>query len=83
MFMNNHMDYTNRTAFTPTLTPTTSGVITTSVCERSIPPDKKTGGKRSFEKTKLGAGEQFLPLDCRAKAGAQGVFSQTPVALLA
>ena len=35
-----------------------------------------------FQSTKSGAGEQFLLLDCRARACAKGVlFSQTPVAV--
>ena len=39
------------------------------------PPDKKTGGKRSFEKTGSGAGEQSLPRDCGAKARVKGNVS--------
>ena len=53
----------------------------TGVCEKSTPPEKKTCGKLSLENTESGAGEQFLPRDCLAKARATGVFcSQTPVA---
>ena len=37
----------------------------TAVCERIIPTDC---GEISFESTESGAGEQFLPLDCKAKA---------------
>ena len=44
------------------------------VCEKNTPPEKKTCGKSSFQSTKSGAGEQFLPLDCFAKARAKGFF---------
>ena len=46
------------------------------------PPEKKALEKISCQSTKSrAAGEQFLPLDCMAKARPKGVlFSQTPVA---
>ena len=44
------------------------------------PPEKNTCEKTSLQSAKSGAGEQFPPLDCKAKAGAKGMFcSQTPV----
>ena len=52
----------------------------TGVCERNTPPEKNTHGNLSFKNTKQGAGEQFLPQNCMAKAFGKGVcFSQTPV----
>ena len=39
-------------------------------CLRTTPPEKKTHGNISFRNT----GEQILPLDCKAKARAKGVF---------
>ena len=52
----------------------------TGACEKNTPPKKKTREVISFENAKSGAGEQFLLLDCRARACAKGVFiSQTPV----
>ena len=56
-------------------------LLHTGVCEKNIPPDRKTCGKTSLKNTKSGAGEQFLLLDCRAKARQHIYFlSQTPVA---
>ena len=46
----------------------------TAVCEKNIPPEKKTHRKISLKNTKSGVGEQFLLLDCMAKACAKGVF---------
>ena len=40
---------------------------------KNTPLDWKTGGKLSFQKTKSGAGLQFLLLDCRARACTKGV----------
>ena len=52
----------------------------TGVCEKNTPPEKRTLGKIGFRSTKSGAGEQFLPLECKAKACAKAVsFSETPV----
>ena len=45
----------------------------TGVCETNTPPEKKTLGKTSLQSAKSGAGEQFLPLDCRANAHIKGV----------
>ena len=45
-----------------------AATIDTSVCEENTPPEKKTLGERSLQSAKSGAGEQFLPLDCRPKA---------------
>ena len=36
----------------------------TGVCEKNIPPEKKTCGKVSSRNTNSGAGEQFLLKDC-------------------
>ena len=36
----------------------------TGVCEKNTPLDKKMGGEISFQKTKSGAGLQFLLLGC-------------------
>ena len=48
--------------------------------EGCIPPENTTHCNISFQSTKSGAGEQFLLLDCRARACAKGMFfSQTPV----
>ena len=52
----------------------------TGVCKKETPPEKKTCEHISLENTQSGAGEQFLLLDCRARACAKGVLiSQTPV----
>ena len=54
----------------------------TGVSEKESSREKKTLGKRSLQSAKSGAGEQLLPLDCRAEAGLKGVFcSQTPVVI--
>ena len=54
----------------------------TGVCEKHIPPEKKTGWKFSFENTESGAGLQLLLLGRMAKARVKGVVcSQTPVAM--
>ena len=37
-------------------------------------PEKETGGKTSFQSTRIGGGEQSLPQDCRGKAAVKGVF---------
>ena len=41
------------------------------VCEKITPEEKKTREHVCFENTKSGAGEQFLLLDCRARACAR------------
>ena len=46
----------------------------TGVCEKNTPPEKKKDGNIGFGNTESGAGEQFLLLDCMAKARAKGVF---------
>ena len=46
----------------------------TGVCEKHTPLDDKTGGDISFQKTKSGAGLQFLLLDCKARARTRGMF---------
>ena len=52
----------------------------TDVCGKKTPPEKKTIGKISLQSTKSGAGEQLLPLDCKARAHLEGMFvSWTPV----
>ena len=56
-------------------------VCDTGVCEKNTPPEKKTCEKIGFQSTKAGAGQQFLLLDCRARARIEGVFVQTPVLL--
>ena len=48
------------------------------VCGKSTPPEKNKYGKTSFKSTKSGAGEQFPPPDCKAKARARVLLSQTP-----
>ena len=54
--------------------------VYTGVCERSTPPDKKTGWTISLESIKSGAGEELLLLSCRAKAHVKGMCcSQTTV----
>ena len=50
--------------------------ILASVGTKNIPPEKKTCGKTSSQITKAGAGEQSLPLGCRATARVKGVFFQ-------
>ena len=53
-------------------------VIPVSV--KNTPPEKDSLGKIGLQNAKSGAGEQFLPLDCRAEVHLKGVlFSQTPV----
>ena len=51
-----------------------SQVLSTGVCEKNTPPERKTLGTISLKSTKSGAGEQFLPLDCMAKAGRKERF---------
>ena len=46
----------------------------TAVCEKNTPLKKNTCEKMSFQIAKSGAGEQFLSLDCRARAPTKGVF---------
>ena len=47
----------------------------TGVCEKSTPPEKNNRHWIvSFQSTKSGAGEQFLLLDCRARACAKGAL---------
>ena len=46
----------------------------TGVCERTTPPKNHTRWSVSFQKTKSGAGEQFLLLDCKARACAKIMF---------
>ena len=41
---------------------------------KNVPPERRTRGKFSFKNTKSGAGEQFLPQECMAKARVKGVF---------
>ena len=53
--------------------------ITTRSVNEKTPLDKKTGENISFQKTKSGAGLQFLLLDCRARACTKETFLQTPV----
>ena len=43
------------------------------VCEKNTPPENHIRGKISFQSTKSGAGEQFLLLDCKARAFAKGM----------
>ena len=45
-----------------------SGSCQIAVSDKHTPLDKKALGKTSFQSTNSGAGEQFLPPDCRAKA---------------
>ena len=47
--------------------------IAGGVCEKNTPPEK-TLGSISLKNTKLGAGEQFLLLDCTTKARVKGVY---------
>ena len=42
--------------------------------KKNTPPENGTLGKISFQSAKPEAGEQFLPLDRRAKAHLKGVF---------
>ena len=42
--------------------------IHTGVCEKSTPPEQKALGTIGMKITQSGAGEQFLPQDCKAKA---------------
>ena len=46
----------------------------TGVCEKHTPPWRRTLWKIGFQSTKSGARMRFLPLDCLAKARAEGVF---------
>ena len=46
--------------------------MNTGVSEENTPPEKTTRRKISCQSTKSGAGEQFLPLDCRATVSARG-----------
>ena len=47
---------------------------------QNTPPERSTHWNISPQGTESGAGEQFLLLDCSARACAKGVvFSQTPV----
>ena len=47
---------------------------------KKTPPEKRAHGQIGFWSTKPGAGEKLLPLECRAKARAEGMtYSQTPV----
>ena len=48
--------------------------IYTGVCEKNTPPDKISPRSASFQSPKSCAGEQFLLLDCRAKASTKGVL---------
>ena len=52
----------------------------TGVCDKNTPTEKKTRGQFRIRNTKSGAGEQFLPQDCMAKARVKKecVCSQTP-----
>ena len=58
-------------------------VAATDVCaNKQLLRKKKTLGSISSNNIDSGAGEQSLPLACRGKARAKGMFcSQTPVAL--
>ena len=47
------------------------------------PPEKNNDGKAGFQGTKSGAGEQFPPQDCRAKAPTKGVCLFTDTGILA
>ena len=47
------------------------------VCENT-PPENETLWKISFQSTKSGAGEQFLPLDGIARARIRGCFFRIP-----
>ena len=47
--------------------------VDTGVCEKNTPPEKKTCGKITFRSIQSGAGEQFLPQDCRARTRRKGV----------
>ena len=52
-----------------------------AVCEKNTPPENYDLGKIILQNAKSGAGELFLPPDCRARAHLKGMFaSQTPVA---
>ena len=53
--------------------------VDTGVCEKNTPPEKKTLRKIGSQSGKSGAGEQFLPLDCKAEVHLKGVLFQTPV----
>ena len=46
---------------------------TTGVSEKNTPPEKNEVRKISLQSAKSGAGEQFLPLDCRAELDPKGV----------
>ena len=47
---------------------TKTGRIAVPLCEKSIPPEKRTIAAISWPSAKSGGGEQFLPLDCAAEA---------------
>ena len=53
------------------------------VSVKNKPPEENTLVTVSLKNTKSRAGEEFLLLDCKAKAGRKGVFSQTPVSCTA
>ena len=56
-------------------------VVLVSV-NKNTPPQRKSLRTISLKNIKSGAGEQFLPKDCRSKACLKGLFfSQTPVCL--
>ena len=58
------------------------GLLPVSVKKKNAPPEKNTLEHISFKNTKSRAGEQFLPLDRRARACAEGVcISQAPILL--
>ena len=55
-----------------------------SVGKTNTPPENDAHWKISFQSTNSGAGEQFMLLDCMAKARVKGSFcSQTPVQVTA
>ena len=56
-------------------------MIPTSV-KQNTPPEKKTPKIISFWSTRSGAGEQFLLLDCRAKARVEGVVFVTDIGMV-
>ena len=41
----------------------------TGICEKNTPPENNTHWKISFQSSKSSAGEQFVLLDCRERAG--------------
>ena len=54
-----------------------SGFFHTGVCEQNTPPENDYLGNISLQSAKSGAGEQFLPLDCRAEVHLKEVFLST------